>query len=231
MLAVTLVGCSDRSPAVDAELARDLQLASAQPAQAAQPQLTDAPLDAPAPRPQELRAPAPVRTREPARAPSRAPVRPAVSTPLPAPQSLDPAPASAETPEPAPAQQSAPTRTRGILAGTSFGLSTHSEVCTSNLPGDKIVATVTGAVVGENGAVIPAGSTVVLEVASVTPGDSPESAQIALRVRSVVLDGEAHPVDGSVAIASELERRRRQRESTMRACRRARRSASPRTSP
>jgi hypothetical protein len=74
-----------------------------------------------------------------------------------------------ERPAPAPA-------TRGIAAGTSFGITTTGQVCTSNLPGDKIVATTNSAVVGENGAVIPAGTSVVLEVASVTPGDSPEQA-------------------------------------------------------
>ena len=40
------------------------------------------------------------------------------------------------------------------------------------MPGDKIVATLNESVTGSNGAVIPAGSTVVLEVASVTPGDN-----------------------------------------------------------
>lgn len=107
----------------------------------------------------------------------------------------------AESPEPR-----AESRSRGILAGTSFGLSTRGQVCTNNRPGDKIVATVTEPVVGQDGATIPAGSSVVLEVVSVAPGDTPESADIALRVRSIVLDGVAHPVDAAVAISSELAR-------------------------
>jgi hypothetical protein len=82
-------------------------------------------------------------------------------------------------------------------------------VCTTNLPGDKIVATLDHAVAGENGAYLPAGTSVVLEVASVTPGDRPEEAQISLRVRSIVIDDEAVSVPSTVAIQSSLERRAR----------------------
>jgi uncharacterized membrane protein len=60
---------------------------------------------------------------------------------------------------------------------------------------------------GENGAVLPAGTTVVLEVASVTPGDTPQAAQITLRVRSIVINDEAVSADANVAILSDLERR------------------------
>jgi hypothetical protein len=110
-------------------------------------------------------------------------------------------------PEPAPPPAPAPSRTRGILAGTSFGLTTRGQVCTNgNRPGDKIVATMTDAVRGENGAHIPAGASVVLEVTSVTPGDTPESAQIAFRVRSIIIEDEAHSVDASVAVVSDLQR-------------------------
>lgn len=106
----------------------------------------------------------------------------------------------AESPAPAPARE------RGIAAGTSFGLATNSPVCTTNLPGDKLTARLTSTVRGENGAVLPAGTTVVLEVASVTPGDRPEDAQITLRVRSILLNDEPVGVDGDVAVESGLER-------------------------
>ena len=63
-----------------------------------------------------------------------------------------------------------------IAAGTGIALTANSRVCTqSNRPGDKIVATVTSAVTGSNGAVIPAGSKVVLEIVSVNPGQGPET--------------------------------------------------------
>jgi hypothetical protein len=194
----TVVACADEKPALDAELARDLQLATAQPAQ---PALNDGPIAE-----DETNAPAPVAQRTPTRSTSPARV-PQVARRTPAPR-VDTSTLRSQAPAPAVEveQQSAPARFRGIQAGASFGLATRAQVCTSNRPGDKLVATVTEPVIGDDGAVIPAGASVVLEVASVTPGDSPESAQISLRVRSVVLDGGAHPVDGNVALASGLER-------------------------
>ena len=109
-----------------------------------------------------------------------------------------------ETPSaPAPA----PGRAPGFEAGTTFSAITRSPICTTNLPGDKIVATLDAPVEGQNGASIPAGTTVVLEVASVTPGDNPESAQISLRVRSIMINDEPVPVEATVTLASGLERR------------------------
>ena len=107
------------------------------------------------------------------------------------------------------AEAPAPTsgRAPGFEAGTSFSAITSSPICTTNLPGDKIVATLDAPVQGQNGASIPAGTTVVLEVASVTAGDNPESAQISLRVRSIMINDEPVPVDANVTLASGLERR------------------------
>jgi uncharacterized protein YcfJ len=68
------------------------------------------------------------------------------------------------------------------------------------------VATVNSAVTGTNGAVIPAGSTVVLEIASVTAGANEESAQITFRVRSVVMNDHTYNVDAQVAPVSGLEK-------------------------
>lgn len=98
-------------------------------------------------------------------------------------------------------------RAPGFEAGTSFSVITRSPICTTNLPGDKIVATLDAPVAGQNGATIPAGTTVVLEVASATPGDNPESAQISLRVRTIMINDEPMPVDATVTLASALERR------------------------
>jgi uncharacterized protein YcfJ len=44
-------------------------------------------------------------------------------------------------------------------------------------------------------------------VASVTPGDNPESAQISLRVRSIMINDEPVPVEADVTLASALDRR------------------------
>lgn len=191
-LALALAAC-DRKESPDAELTRDLQLASQQ--QAA-PQFQDVPLsEVPDPRAKN-RAPAPI-PRAKSAAPARRP-RPITVAASPRVRDRQPEPEEAESP--------APARSRGIRTGTSFGLSTQGQVCTSNLPGDKIVAITTEPVSGEDGAYIPAGTSVVLEVTSVTPADGPGSAQISLRVRSVVLNGEPHGVEGNVAVLSELER-------------------------
>lgn len=189
ILALAVVACSDsdKQAAADAELAHDIALANQTPAN---PLFRDtaiaiAPETRPAPRP-------PARTTKTAAAPRRA-------APDVAPPRAEPV-ATVEPSAPAP-------RTRGFSSGTTFSLATKSPICTTNLPGDKIVATVTSPVSGENGAHMPAGTTVVLEVASVTPGDTPESAQISLRVRSILLGDETVSMEGDVAILSELERR------------------------
>lgn len=195
-LAVVAAACSDhaRKSDVDADLAHDLALSNQV---TAQPAFKDTALG-PAPavnRPDEQPA---VRT-EPRRqrVPTPAPRYPAPA-PTPRPRSVEPAPAPAAAPAAAPAQ---------IGAGTMVGLTTAGRVCTqSNRPGDKVVASVNTPVIGQNGAVIPAGSSVVLEVASVDAGSSPESGTIHLRVRSVDIDGVSYPASGDVVTPSGLER-------------------------
>jgi hypothetical protein len=94
-----------------------------------------------------------------------------------------------------------------IGAGVNFGLTSGSKVCSNtNLPGDKLVATLTETVTGSNGAVIPAGSTVVLEVTSVTGGENAESAQVGFRVRSVVVNDKTYHVDATVTPMAPLEK-------------------------
>lgn len=199
-LALALAACagSPDSAAADSELARDLALAVQ--TQRAVPQFSDSALStSPEPRPaaspprqtQTTRASAPARRTAPVVTQRPRPSAPTVVVEQPAPQ-----------PAPAP-----PRLAPGFGAGTSFGVSTKSQVCTTNMPGDKIVATLNEGVSGQNGAYIPAGTSVVLEVASVTPGDSPETAAITLRVRSIVIDDQAVSVPANVAILSDLERR------------------------
>ena len=85
-------------------------------------------------------------------------------------------------------------------------MATNAKVCTANLlPGDKLTATVTSGIVGSNGAAIPAGAIVVLEVASVDRVDPVESSQIEFRVRSIDVNGEAQPVSGDVASLGTLQ--------------------------
>ena len=197
-LALSAAACQRQeslSAADSAELARDLALATSQTP--AYPELRDVP---PAAVPEQQKAaPAP----QPQRARTTAGTRRTTPAQTPRPQPTAPVERVAEAPAPAPA----PARFRGINAGSVFAASTRSQLCTTNLPGDKIVATTTEAVRGENGAMIPAGTTVVLEVASVVAGDTPQATQITLRVRSIDINDEPVSAPADVAIISELERR------------------------
>lgn len=193
---LALAAACDRgaqNAADSAALAADLALA--QQPQRAYPLLEDTALNTQA----ETKAPAtPARTVNPEGLRAR--------NPAPRPRPVETVERTVETPT-SPAPAPAPARAPGFEAGTSFSAITKGPICTTNLPGDKIVATLEAPVQGQNGASIPAGTTVVLEVASVTTGDTPQSAQISLRIRSIMINDEPVPVDASVTIASALERR------------------------
>ena len=101
------------------------------------------------------------------------------------------------------ASQAGTAPAREIASGAGFALASQQRICTTtNRPGDRFVATVTSAVVGSNGAVVPAGSSVVLDVASV----SPDNSSMTLRVVSVEFNGMSYPVSGQVETQSALER-------------------------
>ena len=142
--------------------------------------------NAPVPRPSPRRdlPPAPV-----ARAPQPTPPQPVATSPQPVPTPAPPAPAP------------------GIIgAGSRVGMSTNTRVCAVTLlPGDKLTATVTSGIVGSNGAAIPAGATVVLEVASVNRADPIEQSRIEFRVRAIDVNGESQPVSGDVVTLGAME--------------------------
>ncbi|MEP6730588.1 MAG: hypothetical protein ABJE10_08115 [bacterium] len=193
--------CRDKAPpaATDSALAQDL--AMAQRGGATPMVFNDAPIGAsrpaervpaePSPKPLPPRVSAPVPRPTPRR---QQPPAPVARTPEPTPQqpvAPSPAPATAPAPGPAP----------GIIgSGSRVGMSTNAKVCTANLlVGDKFSATVTSGTVGSNGASIPAGSTVVLEVASIERADPIESSRIEFRVRSIDVNGEPQSASGDVA--------------------------------
>jgi YMGG-like Gly-zipper len=197
---------SDRASA-DSALARDLALAGQQTSQ--QPTFQDttiAPTPEPAPAKQRQRVveqePAPRRPAPTPRRQAPEPQRVAQTPPPPQPQPITSAPA------PAPAAILGPAAAPSeIGAGVNFGLTSGSKVCSAtNLPGDKLVATLNEAVTGTNGAVIPAGSTVVLEVTSVTASENAEAAQVAFRVRSVVVNDKTYNVDAAVTPMAPFEK-------------------------
>lgn len=206
-------GSGERSDVAtaDSALARDLALANVV---ASQPEFNDAPLAA-SPQPEPVTreaAPAPVTApRASARpaAPRPAAPRPAPQRPSPRPQPPEEreAPESAAEESAAPAPGPATAERAGFAAGTRLALTTDARVCTvSGRPGDKLTATLRDAVRGTGGAMIPAGSLVVLEVASVEPGEPPESGTIVFRVRSLDVNSTAYPSRGRGTARGDLQR-------------------------
>jgi hypothetical protein len=176
-------GASDDATVSADTAARQVDLA---PPPAAEPQLADAP------------------------APEAAPATPA---PRPRPQPAAPRPTAPE-PEPAAPARPAPTpaaRIGTVAAGTSFAVSTGSRVCTNtHKVGDRFTATLAEPVSGTNGATIPAGATVVLEVRQAVVGENDrDKAALTFAPVSVAVGGASYPVDGAIAQLP-IERVRRQ---------------------
>ena len=188
LLALAACGTSDKSANADSALNEDLTLAAqAQPTELAIADTALTPVSGP-----------------------REPIRSAPATPKPRPRPtparVTPPPQEQET-EPA----AAPARRVGtIAAGTTVSLNTGSRVCTGvNRPGDKFMAVLTGAAVGSNGVVIPAGSKAVVEVASATSGQEGAEPSIAFRVRSIETpSGAVYRVTGDATSSAALERQR-----------------------
>jgi hypothetical protein len=198
LFALAACNKTDGRAAADSALARDLALASSQ---TTQPTFQDTAI-APAPTPVQQakeEPPAPARTRA---RPKPQPPKQVVETPAPRPVVN----AVTSAPEPTPGPAAAPALA-SIGSGTGMALTSGSKVCTgTNMPGDKLVATVNEPVTGSNGAVIPAGSSVVLEIASVTPGANGEAAQMTFRVRSVVVNDKTYNVAAEVTPLAPLEK-------------------------
>ncbi len=204
ILAVTLVAlaaCRGGEPqATDSALTADLALAAQVQASRPLPQFRDS---APAAEPAEPAVtPAPAPRRTPDRIVSAPRVRvtprqPVVTQPA-APQPVE----RVEQPAPEPSTQpSARGVQPSIGAGATFSLSSQQRICSaSNRPGDRFVATVTERISGANGAEIPAGASVVVQVASVSEDG------IGFSVHSVELNGRNYRVSGDVHSAADLER-------------------------
>ena len=213
VIAVLALGaaCRDKTPApatADSSLEQDL--AMAQRGGVVGPVVfNDAPVGAESPASRAPAAPSPrpgpprvsMRTPKPSPRPQQPPAR--VSR---TPERTPPQPV-ATVPEPSPVPATAPAPAPGVIgAGTRVGMNTNSRVCTANLlVGDKFSATVSSTTVGTNGAVIPAGATVVLEVASIDRADPLENSRIEFRVRAIDVNGEPQQVGGDVATLGSME--------------------------
>jgi hypothetical protein len=196
LLAVSLVALAacqrGESPKPDSALARDLALANQLQTAGPVPQFKDS-----APQVAQASKPAP----QPQRTPTRIENAPRVRQTPPR-QQVVTRPVAPE-PQPERVESTQPTRQAGpsIGAGAAFSLASQQRICaSSNRPGDRFVATVSNTITGSNGASIPAGAAVVLEVASVTENG------MRFSVNSVELNGRNYPVNGDVYSTGELEK-------------------------
>jgi hypothetical protein len=223
LLVAALIAACDRRSAdehalADSALARDLALV--QSAAAVQPifrdtALTNAPPNGEAAAPRALAtrpAERPARQRDvttrqrtrqqPRAVPQHEPPRPTrvVETPPREPRESAPQPAP-------PTERGGESGAAAIGAGTVLAATSNARVCMrSNLPGDRVTATVIAPVRGTNAAEIPAGATVVLEVVSVATGDSSAAGQVVFRVTSVAIGDESYPASGGATATGPLER-------------------------
>jgi hypothetical protein len=209
LLAIVLVAavsaCGDKnSQQASAAPAREIQLAPNPPAQ---PQLNDTAVGANAASVSKQTPPKPVRvSKAPAPKPAEQQVtvrplnaqdNPATPAPAPAPAAVAPAPAAAPAP------------TVGtVSAGVSFAVHPVARVCTNTFKaGDRFTATLSESVSGSDGAVIPAGSSVVLKVDESTRSiNSKDSLKLTFSVVSLRIGEQSYDVTGHISQTAPLEK-------------------------
>lgn len=197
--------------AQDSTLSRDLQLANSdsgvQPqfkdtaiTPAAQPESTPAAQPAPAPTPAPART-TPPRHSQPRPRPAR-PSAPSQSASEPAPQPA--APAGPVTTASGNTMSESAAGSEGVVgtipAGTVINLTSNDKVCTNtNKVGDQFTATVNNAVVGTNGAIIPAGAKALIQVTDLQrSGNASQPIKMSFNVLNVSFNGKAYPVNADI---------------------------------
>ena len=197
---------TDTSLASDTALNRDLALANRD--SAAQPQLADVPATPAVETPEPA-----ARTTTPAPRPAatRPAPRPRTPTP-PAPTTRTTASGNTETRNPSGSAAASGGGAVGTIpSGTDLALRSNARVCTNTYTvGQTFTATVANSVSGSNGATIPSGATVTLEVTQLKRSENANDKIIMeFAVRSVSFGGRTYPVTGTVADAN-VERVRNQ---------------------
>jgi hypothetical protein len=218
VLALSVSACtvkdskSDTSLATDSSLTRDLQMANKDTS--VQPQLRDVPAT-PAPA-ATTPAPAPSATHTAARPAAPAP-RPKVTPKATTPEPTTTTTASGNTVTRNPTGSAASSgggAVGTIPSGTSLSLRSNARVCTNTYTvGQTFQATVANAVTGTNGASIPAGATVSLEVTQLKRSENAnDKIVMEFAVKSVSFGGKSYAISGDVANA-DVERVRNQPKS------------------
>ncbi len=190
-----LVACSkgdDSALADDTSLSRDL--ASVTGDSAVQPELQDVPV-------------------EKTETPAATPPRPAPSRPKTTPAPKTNPPATTPPPTTPPTTKSGNTVEKGpgtaegtagvIAAGTTLRLDALDKVCTNtNKIGDRFTATVTEGVTGTNGAAIPSGANVTIELTELKRSENAnDQIVMGFRVINVAFGGKTYPLEGDVQSA------------------------------
>ena len=202
-LAILAGACADRDrTSADPELERDLALVGEM----------DRPLSLVTPGDTSLQVTTPRELPPPERV-VRAPTPvPRATESRPAPQRVESPVVSQPAPEPVTAPEPAPVRPT-FAAGSSMTFALDTTVCTTSKPGDKIIATALEPLAGRDGAFIPAGTRVVLEVSSVATGEKAADARIEFRLRTIPVGDERHPVEAMIATLDTMQVRREQKGS------------------
>jgi len=197
---------SDTSLARDTALSRDLQMAGRDTS--VQPQLKDVPAT-PAAEP----APAPTPMRTTPREPARTATRPK-PTPKPAGPEVTASGNTVTRNTGAAATNAGGGSVGTIPSGTSLALKSNARVCTNTYTvGQTFTANLANAVSGSNGATIPAGADVTLEVTNLKRSENVnDKIVMEFAVKSVTFGGKTYPVSGTVASA-DVERVRNQPKS------------------
>ncbi len=178
-------GSKKDSMAQDTTLASDIQLANKD--SAAQPQLSDVPAKTtPTPAPATSAPRAVAKTNAPSRTtPSRKPTTTASGNTI-------------------TRSTGAETALGTIAAGSTLDLTSDSRVCTNtNQVGQTVTATVAQTVAGSNGATIPAGAKVALEITKLKRSENMrDKLEMDFRVKSVTFGGHTYPVTATVSSAT-----------------------------
>ena len=206
---VVLAGCRDdagnrvgdraqKTEIVDSLLSRDLTLAAGDAPARPLPATGDTAIGNTAVATTSASTSAPAQTTpRPSAPPAVRPPRPS-RAPESAPESAPPALAAVAV-APAPTPGPAPAPSRSLAAGTALPGKTNAAICSlANRPGDRLVAALSAPVTGPDGAMLPAGTPILVELAPPTA-----DGRFAFRLRSVQVDGELLPVQGTVRVDDE----------------------------
>jgi len=188
-LAFVVAACGDSKPddtlAQDTSLNRDIQLANRD--SAAQPSLTDVPAGTPTPTTSAPRTTTAPRTTPRATTTTRTPSTATT--------------ASGNTVTRTSAGSAA--RIGTIAAGSTLNLASGSTICTNtSRVGQRFNATLTQAVSGSNGAVIPQGATALIEITELKRSENAnDDVVMGFRVVSVSFGGKTYPVSATTSYA------------------------------